>query len=106
MRPRRLMLSEPDDVSYTLLGPSVQRFFVHVESESGAIDESEKAFVSGFLEPGSDLGAHGGVAIGSRHGNLLRVSVNQGGIQMNSGDRADRAAVMEGRDSDVMSFGE
>src|SRR3954469_3514402 len=99
-------LSERPGVSYAFLTPGVERLLVHFKSQAGTIDQSEKSFVPGFLHSRRNLDAHGGVAIGSGHGNLLGVGVEKRGVQMNAGHRADRASVVERRDPHIVSLRE
>src|SRR5579863_1969037 len=82
-------------VSYAFLTVGIESALAHVESQSGTIHQREEAFVAGFFEPGSDFCAHSGIAIGSRHGNLLRVGVDECGVQMDSRHGSDRASIVE-----------
>ena len=68
----------------------------------GRFSKRKETFVAGLFESRGDLGAHGGVAIGSRHGNLLRVRVDQRRIQMNPGHRPDRPSIVERRDPHIV----
>src|SRR5436305_5444695 len=104
-RPPPAQLERPG-VSYALLTPSVERLLVHFKSQAGTIDQSEKPFVPGFLHSRGNLCAHGGVATGSGHGNLLGVGVEKRGVQMNAGHRADRPSAVEGRDPHIVSLRE
>src|SRR3954449_8983023 len=99
-------LSERPGVSYALLTPGVERLLVHFTSQARTIEQREKAFVPAFLHSRGNLCAHGGVAIGSGHGNLLGVGVEKRGVQMNAGHRADRASVVERCNPHIVSLRE
>src|SRR5215469_16382794 len=104
MRSERPKLPGDRAVSYSLLAVMIKRFLIHVDPETRLVYQGSEPVFCHFRIPGSQLSAHGRIALRAGKRDLLDERIRQTRSQMYTRGRPNGTAVVIGRNGHVMCF--